>query len=1121
MNEKYPEHKQLDLPTIEKNILKKWRSQNIFKQSLEAHKDHKPFVFYEGPPSANGMPGIHHLLSRAIKDTFCRYKTLQGFFVDRRAGWDTHGLPVELAVEKELGLKKEDIGEKISVEEFNRKCRESVMRFTSSWEEITEKMGYWVDMERPYVTYHAKYMETVWWLLGELYRKNLLYKGYTIQPFSPMAGTGLSSHELNQPGCYRLVKDTTVVAQFKIDAAARKSSPLFKNITTDLYFIAWTTTPWTLPSNTALCVNKNFTYVTVQTFNRYTSKPIAVILAKELMGHYFKEFEGSDDLSSYKEGDKNIPFKIIGEMTGAALEGTRYEQLLPYVKPTEGDAFKVVCDDFVTTESGTGIVHIAPSFGADDYRVAKAQGIGTLTLVDRTGRFVKEVTDYPGHCVKQAFENPELRESQDYVPVDVKIAIKLKEQNQAFLIEKYEHTYPHCWRTDAPIIYYPMDSWFIKTTAMKDKLIANNLKINWKPEATGKGRFGNWLENLVDWNLSRSRYWGIPLPIWTTADKSEQKIINSIGALKAEIDKSVARGFMATNYLKDFKENDFSEANYLKADIHRPYVDDVILVSDSGKEMRRETDIIDVWFDSGAMPYAQLHYPFENKDIFDKNFPADFIAEGVDQTRGWFFTLHAIASLLFDDVAYKNVVSNGLILDKNGQKMSKRLGNTIDPFALLDKYGGDAVRWYILSNGNPWDNLKFDPDGVAEVSRKLFGTLLNTYAFFALYANIDGFAYKEAEIPHAQRSEMDRWILSELHSLISRVTSAYDDYEPTKVARDVEQFCENLSNWYIRLSRRRFWKGEYNNDKIAAYQTLYQCLEKLTLIMAPIAPFLSDHIFSDLNQVSQRTKCDSIHLAQFPKALDNLINKDLEECMAFAQDITTVVLALREKEKLRVRQPLRKILMSVASDKIMRQVESVKYIILSETNLKEINFLDPGSSILVRKLKPDFKKLGPKLGKDVKEVATLLSQLPQSEIQRFDREGALTLVLSDKREVSLSGDDVEISFSDIPGLSIGSSGKVTIALDITVDRELRLEGIARELVNRIQNIRKKSGLEVTDRIKITLSSHGETDEAINTHRKHICEETLADQLNIVDGPLKNGQEVVFDEIKIFIAVEKS
>ncbi|MBJ58972.1 MAG: isoleucine--tRNA ligase [Flavobacteriales bacterium] len=1101
---KYPEYKQLDLSAINKEVLAKWRSKSIFEKSLSTREAGKPYAFYEGPPSANGMPGIHHVMGRAIKDIFCRFKTLQGYKVNRKAGWDTHGLPVELGVEKELGITKEDIGTTISIEDYNKKCRENVMKFKNTWENLTDVMGYWVDMNDPYVTYDNKYIESVWWLLSQIDKKGMLYKGHTIQPFSPKAGTGLSSHELNQPGCYKNVKDLSVIAQFKV-IKNDKSIFLFNNSTEKVFFLAWTTTPWTLPSNTALAVGRKIDYVVVNTFNPYTFKAVTVILAKALFSKYFPEKNKDLKMSEYVEGNKSIPYKIIREIKGSELEGLCYEQLLTYAKPVNGEAFKVLIGDFVTTEDGTGIVHLAPSFGADDNLVAKQNGIGTLTLVDTQGRFVDEVTDFAGMYVKNEYypagEAPEKS-------VDIQLAIKLKIENKCFKAEKYEHSYPHCWRTDKPILYYPLESWFVRTTAAKECMIDNNKKINWKPKSTGEGRFGNWLENLVDWNLSRSRFWGIPLPIWATKDGEEQICIGSIEELKFEIEKSVLSGLMSTNPFADFVVGDMSAKNYDTIDLHRPFVDDIILVSPSGKSMHREPDLIDVWFDSGSMPYAQLHYPFENKETFEKSFPADFIAEGVDQTRGWFFTLHAISSILFNSVAFKNVVSNGLVLDKDGNKMSKRLGNAADPFETLEEYGADATRWYMISNAQPWDNLKFDLDGLAEVKRKFFGTLYNTYAFFALYANIDGFSYSEKEINLEQRPEIDRWILSELNTLIKEVGRSLDDFEATKASRAIQFFVnENLSNWYVRLCRRRFWKGDYGKDKISAYQTLYTCLETLAILASPIAPFFMDKLFDDLNQVTNKNTLESVHLSQWPKVNLEAINADLEAQMRLAQDITSMVFSIRKKENIRVRQPLQKIMVPAINETIKNKIEAVKFLVLSEVNVKELEFMNPNSSVLVKKIKPNFKTLGPKFGGKMKDISQAISKLSSKEINTIEKENSYTIKLADS-EIQINYNDVIIETEDIPGWSVASMNGITIALDISLSDNLINEGLARELVNRVQNLRKDLGFKVTDQIDIKLCAEEKLVKAINNNLNYICSETLAENIQITPFNITNkGEEI--------------
>jgi isoleucyl-tRNA synthetase len=1115
---KYKEYKSLNLPDIAAEVLQFWKEEKIFEQSISSREGKKPFVFYEGPPSANGLPGIHHVMSRAIKDIFCRYKTLQGYQVNRKAGWDTHGLPIELSVEKALGITKEDIGKKISVEDYNRECRREVMKYTDVWNDLTEKMGYWVNMNDPYVTYHNTYIESVWYLIKQLYEKGLLYKGFTIQPYSPAAGTGLSTHELNQPGCYRNVKDTTIVAQFKV-VQNEKSEALFKNAgNQEVFFLAWTTTPWTLPSNTALAVGKNIEYWEIITYNQYTGEPITVVLAKNLSHKYYDTeptgFETSSsnlnldfphDLPGYEKGSKIQPWKVINKFKGSELEGIQYEQLLPYTQPTDGDAFRVLLGDFVTTEDGTGIVHIAPSFGSDDFRVAKQNGIGSLTLVDKQGKFVAEVTDFAHEYVKEDYLSAEEKEHErkkqgrdKYLSVDERIAIKLKTENRAFKVERYEHSYPHCWRTDKPILYYPLDSWFIKTTACKERMIELNKQINWKPEATGTGRFGNWLENLQDWNLSRSRFWGIPLPLWRTEDQSEEKCIGSVEELKEEIDKAIAAGFMKSNPLKDFVEGDYSDKSYESFDLHKPYADDFILVSPSGKKMLRESDLIDVWFDSGSMPYAQWHYPFENKDIFAKSFPADFIAEGVDQTRGWFFTLHAIASMLFDSVAYKNVVSNGLVLDKNGNKMSKRLGNTVDPFATLATYGPDATRWYLITNAQPWDNLKFDIEGIAEVQRKFFGTLYNTYGFFALYANIDEFTFDEKNItPVSKRTELDRWIISRLHTLIKEYSTSMDEYEPTKAGRLIEEFVDShLSNWYVRLSRRRFWKGEMSEDKKEAYETLYECLITLAQLISPFAPFFGDWLYKNI-EYRDDTETRSVHLTYMPEANEDYIDTLLEQRMELAQDISSMGLSLRKKSKIRVRQPLNKILIPILDEQVKIQVEAIKDLVLSELNVKEIEYVGEDSGILVKKIKPDFKKLGPKFGQKMKAVQQGVLGMSVKDIQTLEKEGSFTLKVGED-VFNIVLEDVEILSDDIPGWLIASDKKMTVALDITITPELNNEGIARELINRIQNLRKSRGLEVMDHIHVQLQKQEGLENAVHQFKDYICSEILADRLDMVD-----------------------
>ncbi len=1118
MSEKFKEHKQLNLSEVNKTILEKWQNDDVFAKSVSTREGCPAYVFYEGPPSANGLPGIHHVMARTIKDIFCRFKTMQGFQVHRKAGWDTHGLPVELGVEKSLGITKEDIGSKISVEEYNSACRSDVMKYTNVWKDLTNKMGYWVDMDNPYITYDNKYIETLWYLLKQMYQKNLLYKGYTIQPFSPAAGTGLSSHELNQPGCYRDVKDTTCAAQFKLIRNAA-SEFAFAGAHADVYVMAWTTTPWTLPSNTALCVGPNIKYVAVNTFNPYTYLPVTVILAKDRLNGYFSEKGADIALADYKAEDKIIPYSIVGEFTGTQLAGMKYEQLLPWVKP-EGRAFEVICGDFVTTEDGTGVVHIAPTFGADDYRVANLTGISPLTildlagtvcpLVDKQGRFfpiekidpqfvaqfvnVDLYSEYAGKYVKNAYDETLTEKDPS---IDVHISIQLKTNNLAFKVEKHSHSYPHCWRTDKPVLYYPLDSWFIRTTAAKDKLIDLNKTINWKPESTGTGRFGKWLENLQDWNLSRSRYWGTPLPIWVSEDKSEQICIGSVAELKAEVEKSVAAGFMQDNPFADFDPTDFSAENYNLFDLHRPYCDNIVLVSPTGNKMMRELDLIDVWFDSGAMPYAQLHYPFENKELFEKVYPADFIAEGVDQTRGWFFTLHAIAALLFDSVAFKNVVSNGLVLAKDGSKMSKRLNNAIDPFESIEKYGSDPLRWYMVTNASPWDNLKFDIEGVEEVRRKFFGTLYNTYQFFALYANVDKFCYAEAEVPMAERSELDRWVISLLNTLILDVADSLEKYEPTRAGRAIQDFVnDNLSNWYVRLSRKRFWGTEMTQDKLSAYQTLATCLETVSRLMAPIAPFYADQLFSDLQSVMKKDSAQSVHLAYFPKADETLINTDLEQKMDIAQKICSMVLALRRKVTIKVRLPLNKILVPVLTETARQNVQAVADIIRAEVNVKTVECLDDASGILVKRIKPNFKSLGPKYSTLMKQIAAVVVQMTTEQISSFERNGSFPIDVAGEL-VMLTLEDVEIISEDIPGWLVANEGALTVALDITVTPELRLEGIAREFVNRIQNYRKEIGLEVTDKIDLQIQTNSQLDAGIETHKEYIQRETQCTSIAIV------------------------
>jgi isoleucyl-tRNA synthetase len=1116
---KYKEYSQLDLAKINEEILDKWTKNSTFEKSVDTREGNPSFTFYEGPPSANGLPGIHHVMGRTIKDIFCRYKTLQGFKVNRKAGWDTHGLPVELGVEKELGITKEDIGKNISIEDYNLKCRENVMKFKNVWEDLTNKMGYWVDMSDPYLTYDNKYIESVWWLLSQMNKKDMLYKGHTIQPYSPKAGTGLSSHELNQPGCYKDVKDLSAIAQFQA-VKDENSSFLFENTHADLYFLAWTTTPWTLPSNTALAVGKKISYLLINTFNQYTHQAISVVVAKPLFNKYFLEKNKELNLEDYKPGDKAIPFQITQEIEGAKLEGLKYHQLLPYAQPEDGDAFKVLLGDFVTTEDGTGIVHLAPSFGADDSLVAKQNGIGSLTLVDTQGRFVEEVSDFAGMYVKNEFYSDEDMPEKS---ADIQIVIKLKEENKCFKAEKYEHSYPHCWRTDKPILYYPLESWFVKTTAAKQKMVELNKTINWKPASTGEGRFGNWLENLVDWNLSRSRFWGIPLPIWKTeGEEGEQICIGSVEELKMEIEKSVKAGFMDNNPLAKFEVGNMSKENYESFDLHRPYVDSIILCSSNGDPMKRELDLIDVWFDSGSMPYAQLHYPFENKEVFETSFPADFIAEGVDQTRGWFFTLHAISSILFEKVAFKNVVSNGLVLDKQGNKMSKRLGNAADPFETLSKYGADATRWYMISNAQPWDNLKFDLEGLDEVRRKFFGTLYNTYAFFALYANIDGFAYKEDDIALEERPEIDRWILSELNTLVEETNHCYEQYEPTKAARAIQLFVNNnLSNWYVRLCRRRFWKGEYQADKISAYQTLYNCLNTISIIGSPIAPFFMDQLFNDLNSVCNKYAVESVHLCDFPDVNKEMINKKLEERMSLAQDLTSMVFSLRKKENLRVRQPLQKMMVPVLNPEFRANVDAISALVLAEVNVKELDFMDADSGVLVKKIKPNFKTLGPKYGKDMKSISGAILQFQSSDIQKIENNGFVELQIGEQNlKIELS--DVEISTEDIPGWAVTTLNGNTVALDISLNDDLRKEGLAREVINRIQNIRKDQGLEVTDRIKATLWAQDILESAVRDNLNYICSETLCDDIRIVNE-IKEDKEVIelVDNITTQIEIIKS
>ena len=1118
MNKKFAEYEQLDLAAINAEMQELWKKENTFEQSVETRKDNKPFIFFEGPPSANGTPGIHHVMARAIKDVVCRYKTLTGYRVDRKAGWDTHGLPVELSVEQTLGITKEDIGKKISIKEYNNTCRKEVMKYKDLWEKLTEQMGYWVDMDNPYITCDNRYIETVWYLLKDLFDKNLLYKGYTIQPYSPAAGTGLSTHELNQPGCYKDVKDTTVVALFSV-IRNEISEKLYKNANPNLYILAWTTTPWTLPSNTALAVGPEIKYVKINTFNPYSGNPISLIVCKDRISAYFKADMQNADFEAYKPGDKNIPWQIIEEYSGKDLVGVSYEQLIDWVK-TKSPAFKVIAGDYVTTEDGTGIVHIAPTFGADDARVAKAAGIPALILndkdgnicpmVDKQGKFfriedlhpdfvknyvnVETYKDFAGRFVKNEYDenaNPD-------ISTDVDIAVVLKLQDKAFKIEKYVHNYPHCWRTDKPILYYPLDSWFVKTTELKDRMIELNKTINWKPVSTGEGRFGKWLENLVDWNLSRSRYWGTPLPIWSTEDGSERKCIGSVKELMDEIAVSVEKGFMSKDFWKGFVPGDYSKENYKKIDLHRPDVDEIVLVSSKGEKMFREPDLIDVWFDSGSMPYAQWHWPFENKEEFPNLYPADFIAEGVDQTRGWFFTLHAISTMVSDSVAFKNIISNGLVLDKDGNKMSKRLGNAVDPFSAMDEYGADALRWYMITNSQAWDNLKFDISGVDEVRRKFFGTIYNTYNFFALYANIDNFRNLDKEIEFEKRPELDKWILSLLNSLIKDVGNAYENYENTRAGRLIQDFViDHLSNWYVRLGRKRYWGGEYDEDKISAYQTLYTCLLTVSKLASPIAPFYMDKLYRDLISVNDKEKVSSVHLAYFPEVNEEIIDKELEERMEMAQSISSMILSLRRKANFKVRQPLQKIMMPIISDNFVEQIEKVEQIIKTETNIKEIKFLSDSSDILVKSIKANFKVLGPKYGKLMKQVAAKIAGMSQKEIAEFERTNKFSFVI-ENQEVNLDLDDVEIISEDIPGWLVANEGKITVALDINLTQELIEEGIAREFVNRIQNLRKESGFNVVDKINIYILSNPNLNSAITKFDEYICSQTLANSIKIVD-----------------------
>ncbi|TBN03254.1 isoleucine--tRNA ligase [Hyunsoonleella flava] len=1131
MSTKFAEYKGLDLPKLASDILTYWKENNVFEKSVTTREGNEPYVFYEGPPSANGLPGVHHVLARAIKDIFPRYKTMKGYQVKRKAGWDTHGLPIELGVEKELGISKEDIGKTISVEDYNAACRKAVMKYTDVWNDLTEKMGYWVDMDDPYITYEPKYMESVWWLLKQIYDKKLLYKGYTIQPYSPKAGTGLSSHELNQPGTYQDVTDTTVVAQFK---AKPDSLPEFLQNEGDIHFLAWTTTPWTLPSNTALTVGPKIDYVLVETYNQYTFEPINVILAKKLVNYQFSgkfnKVEEKSELLNYTSGDKKIPFFVVKEFLGKDLVGITYEQLLPYALPNDNpeNAFRVISGDFVTTEDGTGIVHTAPTFGADDALVAKQatpevppmlvkDDNGNLVpLVDLQGRFRPELKELAGKYVKNEYytdgEAPEKS-------VDVELAIKLKTENKAFKVEKYKHSYPNCWRTDKPILYYPLDSWFIKVTDVKDRMHELNQTINWKPKSTGEGRFGNWLANANDWNLSRSRYWGIPLPIWRTEDGKEELCVGSVEELKSEMAKAVEAGVLEKDIFDDFEVGNNAEDNYAKLDLHKNIVDEITLVSPSGQPMKRESDLIDVWFDSGSMPYAQWHYPFENKEFIDDGvtFPANFIAEGVDQTRGWFYTLHAIGTMVFDSIAYRNVVSNGLVLDKNGQKMSKRLGNAVDPFETLSTYGADATRWYMISNANPWDNLKFDLDGVEEVKRKFFGTLYNTYSFFSLYTNLDKFSYAEADIPLEERPELDRWILSELHTLIQKVDAYYADYEPTKAARAISDFTQDyLSNWYVRLSRRRFWKGDYQTDKISAYQTLYTCMITIAKLGAPIAPFFMDRLYLDLNTVTKKEDFESVHLANFPVYDASYVDKSLERKMEAAQTISSLVLSLRAKEKIKVRQPLQKIMIPIDSNQQREEILAVSNLIKHEVNVKEIELLEDASDILVKKIKPNFKVLGPRFGKDMKAIAGVVMNFSSEDINKIEQNGNFDVEINGKN-ITLERNDVEITSQDIEGWLVANEGSLTVALDVTITDELRKEGIARELVNRIQNLRKDSGFEVTDRIDVKLQKDEQIKQAVDSNIEYIKTETLTEELEIIDQ-INNGIEIAFDDVntKLFI-----
>jgi isoleucyl-tRNA synthetase len=1149
MGKRFPEYKGLDLSKVNKEILRIWDENDTFNKSVREVNGKGEFVFYEGPPSANGIPGIHHVMARTIKDAICRFKTQCGYEVKRKAGWDTHGLPVELGVETALGITKEDIGNKasakyISIENYNKECRKAVMRYTDLWEDLTRKMGYWVNMDHPYVTYDNRYIETLWWLLKQLYTNGYLYKGYTIQPYSPAAGTGLSSHELNLPGCYRDVKDTTCIALFKL-IRDKKSQFLYNTIdTAEVYMMAWTTTPWTLPSNTALAVGKEILYIKVRSFNPYSGEPTTVIIAKDLLNSLFPESNATLEFSEYKPGDKKIPFRVSGEFTGAQLEGINYEQLIDWINPGEG-AFRVLTGDFVTTEDGTGIVHIAPTFGADDYRIAKETGVPPLLvkrkdgttgpMVDRRGylvpiadldeTFVKQnvnKTTYSGFEARPVKNEYDDSLAPDAETIDVEIAVMLKQQGKVFRIEKQIHSYPHCWRTDKPVLYYPLDSWFIRTTAFRDRMIELNNTINWKPQSTGTGRFGKWLENLVDWNLSRSRYWGTPLPIWITEDKKEEKCIGSATELQTEIEKSIKAGFMKKNPLAKFSENDNSSVNYENFDLHRPFVDDIFLVSDTGKKMFREADLIDGWFDSGAMPYAQVHYPFENKADFHEMFPADFVAEGVDQTRGWFFTLHAIATMISDSVAFKNIISNGLVLDKNGNKMSKRLGNAVDAFSAIEEYGSDPLRWYMITNSQPWDNLKFDISGVDEVKRKFFGTLYNTYSFFSLYANVDNFRHTEKEIPVNERPEIDRWIISLLNSLVKEVRGSYEDYDLTRAGRAIQDFVtENLSNWYVRLNRKRYWGGEYDKDKLAAYQTLYICLETVSRLAAPIAPFYMDRIFSDLNDLTGRHKENSVHLVLFPEYDESLIDKALEERMDIAQKVSSMILGLRRKVSIKVRQPLARIMVPVPDKFFREKFEAVKDLILAEVNVKEVEYIDDTAAILVKKIKPNFKTLGPRYGKLMKEISNAITALKPQEIVAIENNGNHPVTINGQ-QIILTTEDVEIISEDIPGWQVANEGRLTVALDITVSDDLRYEGIAREFINRIQNIRKENGFDVTDKITVLIEDQEFVNEAIRRHASYIASQTLATSVSLTKiFDEINSRDVEIDEVTVRVSVTKN